>query len=166
MRGTVILSGSATAASSARAVDELATAARRLAGDEVALDAVFVATSSLDAAARSAELAAARHGLALTVLVTGHQQAWATQRHAFDHVLAHAPPDFVVTLDAAGHHDARQLPDLVRSFVERGSGVTIGSRWVAAGSAPRTRLARRTLSRLASRLVARATGLRRIRDVT
>jgi SAM-dependent methyltransferase len=166
MRGTAILAGSATPASAACVVEELATAARRLTTDGVSIDAVFVAASALDPAARSAELAAARHGLALTVLVTGHQRAWATQRHAFDHVLHDDPPDFIVTLDAAGHHDARQLPDLVRSFVERRSGVTIGSRWIAGGSASPTPLARRMLSRLASRLVARATGLRRIHDVT
>jgi 2-polyprenyl-3-methyl-5-hydroxy-6-metoxy-1,4-benzoquinol methylase len=166
MRGTAILVGRATAASSACVVSELAAAAHRLDADGVTIDAVLVAATPDDPAVGAACAAAAEHALSLTVLITGHEGAWATQRRAFDHVLAGSAPDFLVTLDAAGHHDARQLPDLVQAFRRRGSGVTIGSRWIGGGSAPRTPLPRRILSRLASRLVARATRLRRVHDIT
>ena len=51
-------------------------------------------------------------------------------KHAFEHALKHSAPELLMTLDAAGHHDARQLPDLVRACRTRNSGVTIGSRTV------------------------------------
>ena len=48
------------------------------------------------------------------------------------------PPDLIVTLDPDGRHDARQITDLVRMFLARRSGLTIGSRWVRGGSSPGT----------------------------
>ena len=46
--------------------------------------------------------------------------------------------DAIVSLDADGQHDARQIPDLVRSHHAHGSGLTIGSRWTRGGASPGT----------------------------
>src|SRR5262245_11260826 len=164
MHGTAILVGKATPASITGVLDELAAAARLLTGDAVEIDVVLVSRDP--AVVDRAQAVSDAHDLELAVLHSPDGGAWAMQQLAFEHALKHSDPDFVVTLDAAGHHDARQLPELWRAFHLSGSGVTIGSRWARGGSAPDTRIARRLLSRFASRLVAWATGLRRIHDIT
>jgi len=165
MHGTAILVGTATPSSIAGVMAELATAREQLAADDIELDVVFV--SAAGAALTAAMRAAAEwHELTVSVVYSDGEGAWADQRLAFEHALKHSVPDFVVTLDAAGHHDARQLPGLVHAHLTSGSGVTIGSRWRRGGAAPETSLPRALLSRLASRLVAWSTGLRRIHDVT
>ena len=165
MHGTVILVGTATPSSIAGVMAELGEAARQLADLDVDLDVLFVSAAGgeLIAAVRAA---AEPNGLAVAVVHSDGEGVWADQRLAFEHTLKHSAPDFVVTLDAAGHHDARQLPALVRAHVGSGSGVTIGSRWMRGGAAPHMPFARRLLSRLASRLVAWSTRLRRIHDIT
>jgi 2-polyprenyl-3-methyl-5-hydroxy-6-metoxy-1,4-benzoquinol methylase len=165
MHGTAILVGAATPSSTAGVMAELATASRELAREQIELDVVFVSAAggALIAAMRAA---AEWHEMPVSVVYSDGEGAWADQRLAFEHALKHSAPDFVVTLDAAGHHDARQLPDLVRAHLASGSGVTIGSRWMHGGAAPDTSAPRALLSRLASRLVAWSTGLRRIHDIT
>lgn len=166
MRGTVVMVIADHAASVTAVLGELATAAHELTADGIALDVLLVDTGTTDDAPAVAAQAARDLGLASDCVPTAGTTAWETQRDGFVHALKHGAPDFLVTLDPAGHHDARQLPDLIRSFRAKGSGLTIGSRWVRGGSAPGTSPPRRMLSRLASRAVASATGLRRIRDVT
>jgi SAM-dependent methyltransferase len=166
MRGTVILVTENHARSIAAVLGELAAAAHELATDAVAIDLLVVDAGSTDGSIDIARAEAERLGLVLDVITSGSSSAWITQRDGFAHVLKHDAPDFLVTHDPAGHHDARQLPDLVRSFRAKGSGLTIGSRWVRGGSAPGTSRPRALLSRFASFAVARATGLRRVRDVT
>lgn len=169
MRGTVILVTDRHARSIRPVLGELAVAARELTGDGVSLDVLVVDTndpSGNDPTVELAREAASDLGLDLDVVICAASGAWQTQRAAFEHVLKHADPEFLVTLDPTGHHDARQLPDLIRSFRSTGSGLTIGSRWVRGGTAPGTSLPRSLLSRMASRLVASATGLRRVHDVT
>ena len=165
MHGTAILVGAATPSSIAGVMAELATANRQLADEDVDLDVVFVSPTggALTAALRAA---ADWHEIEAAVVYSDGDNAWTDQRLAFEHALKHSAPDFVVTLDAAGHHDARQLPDLVRAHLASESGVTIGSRWMHGGAAPHTSLPRGLLSRLASRLVASSTGLRRLHDIT
>ncbi len=166
MRGTVILVATNHESSIRAVLGELRVAAFELAADGAALDVLVVDAGSRDATIDLARRAAADLGLELDVASSAGTTAWSTQRDAFAHALAHGEPEFLVTLDPAGHHDARQLPDLIRSFRSKGSGVTIGSRWMRGGTAPGTSLMRSLLSRLASFAVARATGLRRVRDVT
>ena len=74
--------------------------------------------------------------------------------------------DAIVSLDADGQHDARQIPDLVRSHVARGSGLTIGSRWTRGGSSPGTGPARTLLSRTGNAVVKAFTGARGVSDST
>ncbi len=74
--------------------------------------------------------------------------------------------DVMVSLDADGQHDARQIPDLVRSHLAHGSGLTIGSRWTRGGSSPGTGPARTLLSRTGNTLVKAFTGARGVSDST
>lgn len=74
--------------------------------------------------------------------------------------------DAIVSLDADGQHDPRQIPDLVRSHLLRGSGLTIGSRWTRGGSSPGTGTARTLLSRTGNALVKAFTGARGVSDST
>lgn len=166
MHGTVILVATDHAASISAVLGELAVAQTELGADGVLLDVLVVDAGSRDGTIEVARRTAAELGLSFDLVVASGSTAWTTQRDGFTHALKHSAPDFIVTLDPSGHHDERQLPDLIRSFRAKGSGVTIGSRWVRGGSAPGTSLPRSLLSRLASLLVARATGLRRVRDVT
>lgn len=160
-----MLVGRATTQSVATVLGELADAHRMLSVDDVGFDVVLVTTDPHDAAAEAARSTARRHGLSLRVRQTQSRRSWEAQREALADILRD-PPDFIATLDSAGHHDARQLPALVTAFAASKSGITIGSRWIAQGTAPSTSPARRALSRLASRLVATATGLRRLHDTT
>ena len=79
---------------------------------------------------------------------------------------APADRDFFVTLDPDGHHDARQITDLVRSFVAHRSGVTIGSRWVRGGSSPGTSACASVVSRTANIMARRVIGLHGVHDAT
>lgn len=74
--------------------------------------------------------------------------------------------EVIVSLDADGQHDARQIPDLVRSHVARGSGLTIGSRWTRGGSSPGTGPLRTLLSRSGNAVVKAFTGARGVSDST
>ena len=145
---------------------ELAVAAQELAADNVEFDVLVVDAGSRDGSIEIARTTADAIGLTLDVTTASGPGAWITQRDGFTHALERGRPEFLVTHDPAGHHDARQLPDLIRSFRAKGSGLTIGSRWVRGGSAPGTPWPRAFLSRTASFAVAHATGLRRVRDVT
>ncbi len=166
MRGTVILVTGDHARSISAVLGELAVAAHELVADGIGIDVLVVDTGSTDGSVDIARTTADELGLSLDVTTSRGTGAWITQRDGFTAALKLGTPDFLVTHDPAGHHDARQLPDLVRSFRAKGSGMTIGSRWVRGGSAPGTNRPRALLSRLASFGVARATGLRRVRDVT
>jgi 2-polyprenyl-3-methyl-5-hydroxy-6-metoxy-1,4-benzoquinol methylase len=74
--------------------------------------------------------------------------------------------DAIVSLDADGQHDARQIPDLVRSHLAHGSGLTIGSRWTRGGASPGTGAARTMLSRTGNSVVKAFTGARGVSDST
>jgi len=74
--------------------------------------------------------------------------------------------DVVVSLDADGQHDARQIPDLVRSHLAHGSGLTIGSRWTRGGTSPGTGVTRTTMSRVGNEMVKAFTGARGVSDST
>ncbi|MGB8862240.1 MAG: methyltransferase [Ilumatobacteraceae bacterium] len=74
--------------------------------------------------------------------------------------------DVVVSLDADGQHDPRQIPTLVRSHLARRSGLTIGSRWTRGGASPGTGAIRSALSRLGNSSVKAITGARGVSDST
>jgi 2-polyprenyl-3-methyl-5-hydroxy-6-metoxy-1,4-benzoquinol methylase len=143
-------------------IDEAATVLRR---SGITLDVLLVDDGSPDETARIAVEEAQRLGLSLEV-VTGEPQGPGNAfLRGFEHALIDAP-DFLVTLDSDGQHDARQMPDLVRAFLARGSGMTIGSRWVRGGRSPGTPMHRTALSLTGNFLTRRVTGLRGVRDST
>ena len=74
--------------------------------------------------------------------------------------------DVIVSLDADGQHDPRQIPTLVRSHLVHGSGLTIGSRWTRGGSSPGTGVLRSAASRLGNATVKAFTGARGVSDST
>ena len=74
--------------------------------------------------------------------------------------------DVLVTIDADGQHDARQIPDLVRSHLARGSGLTIGSRWIRGGSSPGTSVLRSGISRGGNTVAKAFTGAKGVSDST
>lgn len=166
VRGAVVMVLDGPQRSISAVLHELTQAARELAGDGVAFELVLVDAGTDRRTIEIATETAAALGLSCEVIASDGTRAWTTQRDGFEYALKRGHPDFLVSLDPAGHHDARQLVELVRSFRARGSGLTIGSRWVRGGAAPGTRAPRNALSRLASFLVAKTTGLRSIRDVT
>lgn len=74
--------------------------------------------------------------------------------------------ELVVSLDADGQHDPRQIPTLVRSHLAHRSGLTIGSRWTRGGASPGTGAVRSALSRLGNASVKAITGARGVSDST
>ena len=97
---------------------------------------------------------------------TGTASGTATPARGFAHALADPDVDFLVTLDADGQHDGRQIPDLVRANLAHGSGMTIGSRWTRGGSSPGTGWYRSALSLTGNAMVRSVTGLRGVHDAT
>jgi 2-polyprenyl-3-methyl-5-hydroxy-6-metoxy-1,4-benzoquinol methylase len=74
--------------------------------------------------------------------------------------------DVIVSLDADGQHDPRQIPTLVRSHLAHRSGLTIGSRWTRGGASPGTGAVRSALSRAGNASVKAITGARGVSDST
>ena len=158
----VLLASQADFAAVAPVLAELDEARRALEPSDILIDAQLLGKLA-DLAAT--EQVASRLGLPLTVnsaspsgfaqsLMTGFQEALK------DGV------DVIVTLDADGQHDARQIPDLVRSHLARGSGLTIGSRWTRGGSAPGASVVRSAISRTGNAVVKAVTGARGVSDST
>lgn len=145
---------------------EIEEAAYVLRRSGIELDVVLIDDSSPDGTAEIAAATAASLGLKLEVLSGNRVGPGDALRRGFAHVLRDENIDFMVTLDADGQHDGRQIPDLVRAFLARDSGITIGSRWVRGGSSPGTPLGRTILSRAGNFLVRRITGVRKVRDAT
>ena len=132
----------------------------------ITLDVLLVDDSSPDHTAEIAVAEAQKLGLTLEVLSGKKEGLGKAILRGFAHALATNPPDFFVTLDADGQHDARQIPDLVRAFLARNSGITIGSRWARGGASPGTPPGRAILSKVGNLLVRQVTGLRGVRDAT
>jgi glycosyltransferase involved in cell wall biosynthesis len=145
---------------------EVEEAASILARSGVQLDILLVDNDSPDETVAIARQQAERLGLHLDTIVAATPHPSAALLAGLRHVLDRGDARAIVTLDANGHHDARQITDLVRAFASRRSGLTIGSRWVSGGSAPGARPWRAVASRSAGALVRRASGLRRVRDAT
>ncbi len=164
--GVIVLVTDDAARSLPPVLAEIDDAAVQLRRSGIGLRLVIVDAGSTDGTPDIARDHARRYELPIDVLTATDPRPWQASQQGLTWAIGEFAPDFLVTLDAEGHHDARQLPDLVRAHLARGSGITIGSRWARGGSAPGTPLLRRALSRVASRMVGRATRLRRVRDVT
>ena len=166
MRGTVVMASYNSAGSIEAVLAEVEEAASILARTGFELDILLVDNDSPDGTVGIASEQADRLGLVIDVIsvATGHRSEALVA--GLRHVLEQRDARFIVTLDADGHHDARQITDLVRAFVARRSGLTIGSRWVSGGSAPGARPLRALGSRVAGAVVRRAGGMRTVRDAT
>lgn len=133
---------------------ELDEARRALAPSGIEISAHLIGPAA-DAAAALA--LAARLGLPTTVHPSPAPDFAMALLDGFRSALD-ARADVVVSLDADGQHDARQIPDLVRNHLAHGSGLTIGSRWTRGGSSPGTGPLRTMLSRTGNSAVKAVTG--------
>ena len=161
LRGTVVLATYNSGASVGPVLAEIEEAAAVLHRSGIELDVLLVDDSSPDNTATIATDEAARLGIKIEVLNGFHLGVGRSQLAGFEYLLGEADRDFFVTLDPDGHHDARQITDVVRAFVARRSGVTIGSRWVRGGSSPGTSALRSMVSRTANMLARRIIGAQR-----
>jgi glycosyltransferase AglD len=148
-------------------LDEVAEAVASLDRQGIRVDVLLVDDNSPDGTAGIAAKAAVDHHLSLEILSGTKEGLGAALVRGFRHLESqNVRRDFIVTLDADGQHDARQIPGLVEAFLSRGSGIMIGSRWTKGGSSPGTGTARAVLSKggnLAFRVI---TGTRRVKDGT
>ena len=166
LRGTVVLATYNSGASVGAVLAEIEESAAILHRSGIRLDVLLVDDSSPDNTANIAASEAAALGLKLDVLNAMHIGVGRSQLAGFEYLLRQGGCDFFVTVDPDGHHDARQITDLVRAFVARRSGVTIGSRWVRGGSSPGTSAMRSFVSRTANILARRIIGLHGVHDAT
>lgn len=173
MRGCVLIVASGGVEAIAPVLAEVDEGARALGPSGIELSAVMIHDGRRDGAGIAVDAArAAAKQLELPLEIVdrpfGVEPSAATSA-GLEHILSDEFVEFVVTLDADGHHDGRQIPDLVRAHLARQSGLTIGSRWTRGGSSPGTGPVRAVLSRAASwliRVVTGARGVRGVRDTT
>jgi SAM-dependent methyltransferase len=166
VRGTVVLATYNSAGSIAAVLAEVEEAASILGRSGFRIDILLVDNDSPDGTVGIAREQALRLDLELDTIDSPSTHRSGALLAGLRHVLERGEARFIVTLDANGHHDARQITDLVRAFVARRSGLTIGSRWVSGGSAPGAKRWRALASRSAGSLVRRASGMRQVRDAT
>lgn len=145
---------------------EVEEAASILARSGFELDLLLADNDSPDGTVAIARDQADRLGLDLHWITVASKHRSDALIAALRHVMERGDVGFIVTLDADGQHDARQITDLVRAHVARRSGLTIGSRWVSGGSSPGARPIRALGSRLAGAVVRRAGSVRSVRDAT
>jgi glycosyltransferase AglD len=171
LTGTVVLASYNEAGSIEIVLSELAEAIAALDKQGITIDVLLVDDNSPDGTAGIATHAAQRLGLRLHLLTGAKEGLGAALVRGFRHLEATRaedgkPLDFIVTLDADGQHDARQIPGLVEAFLSRRSGVLIGSRWTPGGASPGTSRGRAILSQggnLGFRVI---TGTRGVKDAT
>ena len=166
MNGVILLTTRDEAVSIGPVLAEIDEAARVLARAGIGLAVVLVDAGSRDSTVSTASEQADRLGLDLTVHHAPAGGVGAVAAHGLAVALDAGEGDFVVTMDAGGHHDARQIPDLVRAHVSRRSGMTIGSRWMRGGSSPGTSWVRSATSLVGNLLARRLAGIRGVTDAT
>lgn len=163
--GIVVLATFNEANSIQPVLAEISEAREVLKRSLITLSVLLVDDSSPDGTAEIAQTAADQLALPLTVLAGRSAGLGAAVFQGMEFALGQ-DPSLIITLDADGQHDARQIPDLVRANLARSSGVTIGSRWARGGSSPGTSRSRTALSLLGNFLVRHVAGLDGIRDAT
>ncbi len=144
---------------------EIGEAVEKLAMHNIECRILLVDDRSPDGTAAVAAGVATRLGLDLEVLSGNKNGLGNAILRGFSHGLL-AQPDFFVTLDADGQHDARQMPDLVRAYLATRADIMIGSRWTLGGSSPGTTRMRALLSQCGNRLFRIITGTRDVQDAT
>jgi len=145
---------------------ELDEARRALAPSGLELSVVLLAPPQHADDAHAVSLAlAGQLGLDLRILPTSTDDFGRALLDGFRAAVDDSA-DLVVSLDADGQHDPRQIPTLIRSHLARSTGLTVGSRWIRGGSSPGTGLARSALSRAGNASVKAITGARGVSDST
>jgi dolichol-phosphate mannosyltransferase len=144
---------------------EVAEAIDKLLRSEISCKVLLVDDKSPDNTAGIALAECKRLGVDLEILSGNKQGLGQAVLRGFAHGLLDAP-DFFVTLDADGQHDARQMPDLIRAYLASNADIMIGSRWTLGGSSPGTTAVRSLLSRSGNQLFQIITGTRGVRDAT
>jgi dolichol-phosphate mannosyltransferase len=165
-RGTVILATYNDAESIPVVLAEVDEAASTLRRSGVELDVLLVDNSSVDDTVETALSIGASLGLKLAHITAESRDVGRAHLDGYRHALDDQSVEFLVTIDADGHHDARQICDVVRTFLARRSGMTVGSRWVRGGSSPGTSRIRATISRVANGLACRVSGVAKVHDST
>jgi glycosyltransferase AglD len=169
--GTVVLASYNEAGSIEIVLNELAEAVSTLDKQGITVDVLLVDDNSPDGTAAIATQVASQLGLRLHLLTASKEGLGAALVRGFRHLEGavardNKPLDFIVTLDADGQHDARQIPGLVEAFLSRGSGVLIGSRWTPGGASPGTSRVRSVLSQGGNFGFRVVTGTREVKDAT
>ena len=176
MRVTVLLASQHRFVAAAPVLAELEEARRALAPSGIDVRAVLLGAGP--GVATGPRATAAALGLALTVVerqppavldtpsALDPSSSLATSLLAGFRTALAEGAEVIVSLDADGQHDPRQIPTLVRSHLARGSGLTIGARWARGGSAPGTGIVRNLLSRAGNTVVKLFTGARGVSDST
>ena len=166
MNGVILLTTRDEAVSIGPVLAEIDEAARVLHRAAIALRVVLVDAGSRDGTVAAAVEHATRLGLDLETHDAPRGGVGAVAAHALSVAVSSPACDFIVTMDAGGQHDARQLPDLVRAHQSRRSGLTIGSRWMRGGSSPGTSWGRSATSLVGNLLARRLAGIRGVTDAT
>ncbi len=166
MNGVVLLTTRNEAACLGPVLAEIDEAASMLGRAGIRLRVLMVDAESRDASVAVATEAAATLGLPLVVHEGEHPGMGAAALHGLRIAIAEPDVDFIVTMDADGQHDARQIPDLVRAHLSRRSGITIGSRWTRGGRSPGTGALRSLMSLTGNLLARRVAGIRGVADAT
>lgn len=166
IRGTILLAAYDEVDAIRPVLAEIEEAVSILQRSGIHLDVVLVDDNSPDGTKEAAVATAEQLGLSLEVLQGERSGLGAAMQRGIAHVLANVTTDFLVTMDADGQHDARQIPDLVRAHLSRRSDVTIGSRWVRGGESPGTSMSRSVMSKVGNLLARRITGIRGVADAT
>lgn len=166
MRVTVLLASQHRFAAAEPVLAELDEARRALAPSGIEVTALLLGATSDEA--QGPHEVAARLGLPLGSVAggAGAEPGFAAALLAGFRAALAQPADVIVSLDADGQHDPRQIPTLVRSHLAHGSGLTIGSRWTRGGASPGTGFVRTGLSRLGNTAVTTVTGARGVSDST
>lgn len=164
MRVKVLLASQHRFVAAAAVLAELDEARRVLEPSGIELSALLLGTPSVQQGATPLDFAE-RLGLPLSLLTFDGIAFAPALLEGFRAALADGA-EVVVSLDADGQHDPRQIPTLVRSHLARRSGLTIGSRWTRGGASPGTGATRTALSRLGNATVKAITGARGVSDST
>jgi dolichol-phosphate mannosyltransferase len=165
MRCTIMMATYNEAGSIPFVLAEVAEAVDKLARSQILCKVLLVDDKSPDNTANIAYAECKRLGINLEVLSGNKAGLGQAVLRGFSHGLLEAP-DFFVTLDADGQHDARQMPDLVRAYLASEADIMIGSRWTLGGSSPGTTAMRSLLSRGGNQLFQIITGTRGVQDAT
>lgn len=147
-------------------LEEVAESIRTLAASQHQLEVLIVDDSRDSEFNEHVAEVFAILGISGRVIDGPHRGLGAAILHGFDAALQDKNVSYVVNLDADGQHDARQMPDLVRSHFVTKSMITIGSRWTNGGSAPGLSRKRNVLSRISAIMLHRVGVPSAIKDPT